>query len=841
MNKFSKTFLYLIVTLTCGVIALLVAIKNFDLALIDLNFILLATITIALGSRITIQVPRFKSHIAVSDVFIFLALFIYGGSAATILAAVEAFFSSWRFCNKKITVFLNTAVMACSTSIVVLVLLLFKINPTEVIGKSDYSSLIPIVSLIAITQYLFNSGLASIYSALISKQPIFETWKTYYLWTSITFFFGAIGAVLLASLIKLAGFLVLFATVPIILIIYSTYRMYMKNVEMSLSQAEQAKKHAEDIETQSIALRESERLYKNASERFQSAFNYAPIGIALVSSQGIWLKVNYELCKILDYTETDLLSMTFHSFVHPNDLGDVLVNLHQIVFGHIPKAQKEVRFINTEGEAVWTLWSASKVGDFDPENQNFIFQIQDITDRKSAEEKLQYEATHDALTNLPNRAYFISKLDAALNKVKFNPQTKVSILFIDLDRFKVINDSLGHQAGDELLIGISKRLRECIRPTDMVARLGGDEFTILVEGRHKQEEVIQIAERIKQKFTEPFQICGHEIFSSSSIGILHSSPSHQTSADLMRDADIAMYQAKRAGKARHEVFEADMQIAAKEALEMENDLRRALENNEIKVYYQPIYSIKDDKIIGFEALARWIHKKYGIISPNKFIPIAEEIGLIDEIGEEVLKQSCIEINKINNYSEDYADLTVSVNVSCKQFSNPFLFDTIQKIIKDSQINPKNLKLEITESVVMEYQAKSIEILNQFTDLGLEIYIDDFGTGYSNLNYLMQLPISTLKIDHSFISKLNGNDMSVEIVDVIIKLAHSLGLKIVAEGVENKQQLEKLADLNCEKFQGNYFSKPLPATKLMNFLAKQKAQKIIPVLPIENVSVVQTIQ
>jgi EAL domain-containing protein (putative c-di-GMP-specific phosphodiesterase class I) len=274
---------------------------------------------------------------------------------------------------------------------------------------------------------------------------------------------------------------------------------------------------------------------------------------------------------------------------------------------------------------------------------------------------------------------------------------------------------------------------------------------------------------------------------------------------------------------------------------MENDLRRALENNEIKVYYQPIYSIKDDKIIGFEALARWIHKKYGIISPNKFIPIAEEIGLIDEIGEEVLKQSCIEINKINNYSEDYADLTVSVNVSCKQFSNPFLFDTIQKIIKDSQINPKNLKLEITESVVMEYQAKSIEILNQFTDLGLEIYIDDFGTGYSNLNYLMQLPISTLKIDHSFISKLNGNDMSVEIVDVIIKLAHSLGLKIVAEGVENKQQLEKLADLNCEKFQGNYFSKPLPATKLMNFLAKQKAQKIIPVLPIENVSVVQTIQ
>jgi diguanylate cyclase (GGDEF)-like protein/PAS domain S-box-containing protein len=827
MKKFSKTNLYLVTVITLGLFCFLGAIFTFPIHSIDFKFIVLSVITIALGSRITIQIPQFKSHISVSDVFIFFALFIYGGSAAIILAAVEAFFSAWRFCNKKITVFFNVAVMACSTSVVVLTLSFFTLNPIETIHNSNYTNLFLIVSVVAITQYLVNSGLASIYSAVKNDKPIFETWKTYYLWTSITYFIGAIGASILASLYKFAGPGVVFATVPIILISYSTYRMYLRNVEMSLSQAEQAKKHAEDIETQSEALRESERLYKHASERFQSAFDYAPIGIALVSTQGSWLKVNHELCKILNYSEDEFLHTDFHATIHHEDLGDVLVNIHKLVIGKIPKCQKEVRFINKEQVPVWTLWSVSKVAGSDTETHNFIFQIQDITDRKSAEEKLQYEATHDALTSLPNRSLFISKLENALKFAKKDSRYKVSVLFIDLDRFKVINDSLGHHIGDELLVSISQRLRECVRPSDTVARLGGDEFTILVEGNYDENEVIQIAERVKQKFSKPFNLSGNEVYSSSSIGILHYSPNHQSSADLMRDADIAMYQAKRAGKARHEVFNSKMQVAAKEALEIENDLRKALENDEIIVHYQPICSLETNKIIGFEALARWMHPKHGLIYPNKFIPIAEEIGLINKLGQAVLKQACKKLSFINQYSEEFADITISVNLSCKQFSQSNLVEIIKDTIKEADVNPKNLKLEITESVVMEYQEKAVEMLNQFTKLGLEIYIDDFGTGYSNLNYLIQLPISTLKIDHSFIKPLSINEKSIEIVDVIIKLAMSLGMRIIAEGVETSQQIEKLKSLNCESFQGNFFSKPMPSEDLITFLENQETSKLIP--------------
>src|SRR5436190_3275180 len=348
--------------------------------------------------------------------------------------------------------------------------------------------------------------------------------------------------------------------------------MYLKNVDISVKQAEQAEQYAKILESKSEALRESE-------ERFRRAFDYAPIGIALVSPKGVWLKVNQALTDILGYSDKDFLATDFQSMTVADDLDMTLRKVDALLSGRVANQQLEMRYRHKTGRTVWTSFSVSATSDFASGQPNLIFQIQDITHRKLADQQLQHEATHDALTGLPNRPFFMGRLAAALYKREDNPDHRVSILFIDLDRFKYVNDSLGHLIGDELLKGIASRLRECLRPSDLVARLGGDEFTILVEGSYDPNEVTRIAERIQQKFSIAFDLDGHEVYSSASIGILHASEQHLSSEDMMRDADTAMYQAKRAGKARHEIFDEKMHRDAREILRLETDLRRAVERH----------------------------------------------------------------------------------------------------------------------------------------------------------------------------------------------------------------------------------------------------------------------
>ncbi len=835
MDTQSKTKNYMLVILALGFACLASALLNFPLEKVDYRLLVLFIFTIGVGSRITIQIPRFKSHIAVSDTFIFLALLLYGGEIAVTLAAIEALFSAWRFCNKKITVFFNVAVMALSTSVVVVILRLFGLyTESRLHGHgADLGNFITALSVMAVTQFLANTSIAAVYGSLKSEKPLWETWKTKYLWIFITYFVGAVGAGILIQLTDNIGFGVVVATFPIIFFVYLTYRMYLKNVEMSIVQAEQAERHAAVSEEQSYALRESE-------ERFRSAFNYAPIGIALVSPEGFWLKVNRALVEILGYTEEEFLDKDFQSMLFAEDLKNTVLKIHELLLGKIPTCQMEQRYRHKSGETVWVSWSASTASDTKSEHPNLIFQIQDITDKKSAEEKLQYEATHDTLTKLPNRSLFMLRLEQALEKSRGNSRNKASVLFIDLDRFKLVNDSLGHLIGDQLLIGIAERMRECLRPNDLVARLGGDEFMILVEGNFETKEVIKIAERIQEKFVLPFDLCGHKIYSSASIGILHNSQKHLTAEDMMRDADTAMYQAKRAGKSRHEVFSESMHEAVKETLQLEIDLRCAVERNEFIVFYQPIYSLASGAIEGFEALARWEHETQGFISPDKFIPLAEEIGLIDTLGEQILRKACEQGLELQESLPADSTFMVSVNLSCKQFAQPSLVKRIKRILDETRFAPENLKIEITESVFIEHRERAVEMLNQLRDIGVEINIDDFGTGYSNLSYLMQLPISTLKIDRSFINPLEFAGRNLEIVQTILKLACSLGMTVIAEGVETEAQLEQLKNLNCGSAQGFLFAKPMCFEDIKKFLAEKSAANI-PENKFEEVSIVSTIQ
>lgn len=837
MNTQTKTKIYMMMVIVLGSVCLASAIFHLPFKKLDVYFFVLFCFTIGFGSRITLRIPRFKSHIAVSDIFIFLALLLYGGEIAIVLAAVEAFCSSWRFCNKKITVFFNGAAMAFSTSVVVLMLKSFGLYTDHYLpGQGEnFKNYFLALAIMALMQFIVSTSLASIYSGLKNENPIIETWKTQCAWSFITYLVGAVGAGALLIAIDAIGFGVVIATFPIIFFIYLSYRMYLENVEMANAQAEQAESYAQILEKQSIALRQSE-------ERFRSAFDYAPIGIALVSPVGRWLKVNRALSEILGYSEEEFLAADYQAMLSKEDLGGTLIKLHELINGKTPTCQLEQRYIHKSGRTVWVSWSVSTTNDENNKRPNLIFQIQDITEKKSAEEQLQHEARHDALTKLPNRAYFMTRLAQALNKSSESSNYKVSVLFIDLDRFKVVNDSLGHLVGDQLLIGISERLRECLRPNDIVARLGGDEFTILVEGSYDPYEVVRIAERLQEKFTQPFDLSGHEIYSSASIGILHASERHLTPEDMMRDADTAMYHAKRAGKARHEVFNEEMHEAVKATLQLETDLRRAIERNELSVFYQPIHSLETGEVLGFEALARWQHRELGTLSPDKFIPLAEEIGLIDALGEQILRKACCQMRLLKDGSFPVAPLTLSVNLSCKQFAQRNLVEKIKRILDETGFAPDLLKLEITETVFFEHKENAVEMLCRLRDLGIEINIDDFGTGYSNLSYLMQLPISTLKIDRSFINSITEDGGNSEIVETIVMLARNLGMKVIAEGVETETQVKQLKKLNCEGAQGYYFSKPLCFDDMQPFLnGEVRTGQIIPENKYEDLSMLMMIQ
>jgi diguanylate cyclase (GGDEF)-like protein/PAS domain S-box-containing protein len=807
-----------------GASAFLFSLLRFPVEQLTLRFLIMVVITLGIGSRITVRIPRFTSRISVSDTFIFLTMLMAGGEAAILLATVDAGVTSHRITKKNLIRLFNTGVMACSTFLTVWALRICCGSILDMTQQGYTPVFFLAICIMALSQYIFNSGIVAVGCALRANAPIWQTWRQNYLWTSITYFAGASAAGLITKLISVFGFQAFIATTPIIAIVYFTYQTYLKNIEASMEQADQAERHVSELQ-------ESE-------ERFRSAFDHAAIGMALVSMEGRWLQVNRSLCEIVGYSEEDMLTMNFQSITHPDDLGTVLSHVNDLMDGKIPTYQTEKRYVHKQGHEVWILLSISgirraKSGD----SMRLIFQIQDITARKRAEQQLQHDAFHDALTGLPNRALFIDHMKLAIARAKRRDDYQFAVLFLDLDRFKVINDSLGHMVGDQLLVGIARRLETCLRPGDTVARLGGDEFTVLLEDITDTGEAISVAERVEKELALPFNLSGHEVFSTVSVGIAPSSIGYDRPDDILRDADTAMYRAKSLGKSRHEVFDKAMHARAMNLLQLETDLRRALDRDEFLVYYQPIVSLETGMISGFEALVRWQHPEHGFISPSEFIPVAEENGLIVPIGQWVLHEACRQMKVWHVQYPSYPPLKISVNLSGKQFAQPDLIEQIRRVLRETGLPPQCLKLEITESVVMDSIESAIEMLKQLHELGVESSIDDFGTGYSSLSYLHRFPASTLKIDRSFVSRMTDHGENIEIVKTVIMLAQNLDMNVVAEGVETEDQLATLRAMGCEFGQGYLFSKPtskdivslllseahsyaLPASASSNFIDEQ---------------------
>lgn len=445
---------------------------------------------------------------------------------------------------------------------------------------------------------------------------------------------------------------------------------------------------------------------------------------------------------------------------------------------------------------------------------------------QESKDHFRHAAFHDALTGLPNRALLADHLKLAIERAKRREDHLFAVLFLDLDRFKNINDSLGHTIGDQLLVAIARRVEGCLRPMDTVARLGGDEFAILLDGLEDFSQVIHVAERVQDELMKPFNLMGHEVYTSASIGIAHSTTGYDQPENILRDADIAMYRAKDNGKARYELFDTVMHTRAVALLKLENDLRRAIERQEFEVYYQPIVSLETDQIAGFEALVRWVHPERGLVSPDEFIPLAEETGLIMEIGHWVLHESCRQMRQWQLSFQ--RPLVLSVNLSGKQFIQPNLIGQVKDILKKTNFDPRLLRLEITESVVMENAEAAAAMLHQLRDLGAHLSIDDFGTGYSSLSYLHRFPVSTLKIDRSFIGRMGEGGENSEIVRTIMTLASNLGMEVVAEGIETEEQLSQLRALKCEYGQGYLFSRPVDANTAALMIMAKQPQDITPI-------------
>ena len=831
---------YMILIIVSGVVQLIASWLEIQISVFDFGFLLFTAATLGIGSRIVVQIPHTRGNISVSDTFILLAILLYGGGVATLLAAADALISSLRITKKKLVISFNVGVAISSTFLTALALNYFFGSITELTKQGYSPKFFNAVCLMALIQYVLNSGLVAVGVALRAGAPIYKMWKENFLWTSLTSIAGASAAAIIAQAINVIGIYAFLATVPIVAVLYFTYATYLKNVESAAEQAELAQKHVEELSHHIAEQERISRALEESEKYFRNAFDHAA-GMAIVSPQGNWLQVNESLCAMLGFSPEELLAADLQRVTHGSDLGNDLANLYQLLEGKISNYHVEKRFIHKFGHSVWVLQSASLIRNEDREERQVILQIQDISDRKRAEEQIHYAAFHDALTGLPNRTLLADRLSMAVERSKRIKEYQFAVLFIDLDRFKIVNDSLGHDMGDKLLIDLSRRLENCVRKMDTIARLGGDEFAVLVDDITDTRTAIEIAERIQEALKDPFDLDGHEFFTTASIGIAYSETGYERPEDILRDADTAMYRAKSNGKARHEVFDVYMHTRAIETLQLENDLRRAIENGEIVSFYQPVIDLKTEEITGFEALARWQHPKRGMISPVDFIPLAEETGLIVPLGLQMLGDACKQVYQWQNrYNRPF---TISVNLSAGQFKQTGIVDKVTEALLESNLSASDLRLEITESVVMDNAAEAAEILKELKAIGIQLSIDDFGTGYSSLSYLHRFPFDIIKIDRSFVSRVITDRECRGIVKTIITLAQELDKSIIAEGVEKISHKDLLIELNCEYAQGYLFSRPLDVAGTEKLLEKGLYwyRKQTPALPVFDDKTIETFE
>ncbi len=594
---------------------------------------------------------------------------------------------------------------------------------------------------------------------------------------------------------------------------------YLPKRELTAQMLLRSIRYARERSKTDRALRESEERYKLAVEG---------------ANDGIWdwdlktnrLHLSARWKALLGHgpTEVGHTPQDWFALVHPDDLNQFAAAVNHHVDSRTPFLQHEHRMLHADGSWRWCLSRGLAIRDGAGNAYRMAGSMTDISPRKEAEHRLMRLAPYDDLTGLANRALFLSRLSHVIRRTRRNPSYRFAVLFVDLDRFKLVNDSLGHVAGDELLVAVSRRLEEAIRPGDTVARIGGDEFALLLDDVDGPDGAAAAAARIHESLGCPVSLRGQDVFTSASIGIAEGGSIRETPEELLRKADLAMYRAKRQGRARSEEFQAHLHSDVMGEFQLEADLRRALDQDEFVVHYQPIINLKNGSVGGFEALARWNRPVHGLVGPGTFIPFAEAHGLMGELGMRLIERACADAARFEDLTGDDGNLCVSINLSGRQFADEDLVDQIAGAVARSGVDPTRLILELTETALLDKPECAAGMLKRLRALGIRIHLDDFGTGFSSLSYLQRFPIDCLKIDQSFVGGLSDSVEDQAIVRAILGLARSLGMGVVAEGIENAGQLDRLRLMGCQQGQGFYFSRAVDFDAAVGLLGARFPQR-----------------
>jgi diguanylate cyclase (GGDEF)-like protein/PAS domain S-box-containing protein len=776
-----------------------------------------------LAAVFPVRIPSSKNSLAAGEIFVFLLLLLQGPASATLATAAEAAVGSHRTSKRWTSRIASPAMAALAmfASGSVLQALRGALTALEL----NNGGLLVVVSMVfALAYFTCNTLLVTAVPRLKRNEALqLRDLVGVFGWLGIVYAGSAAVAALLYLAFRQSGVGVLLAVVPIIGLLLMTLHYFFRHQEANeavrRTASDAVMREAEAAERHLQALRASER-------RFHSAFTHASIGMALLSLEGKVLQGNAALHAFLGEQEASLVERGIEGFVCEEDVGPLRQKLKLLNAHELEAFEIELRFRRGDGTQLWAATHGSYFSDPGSGAPCLILQVQDITARRDAEAGLHHIAFHDALTGLPNRRKFNQCLETAIERVKADPDRRFALMFLDFDRFKLINDSLGHSAGDEFLVQVARRIQENVRSTDIVARLGGDEFAILAEDHEDEQQAVDLAERLMRTLQDPFLVGGADVTVSASIGITFSSSGYNSPDEALRDADIAMYKAKEGGKARYALFDASLHAEISQRLRIERDLRNAIANGELSLVYQPIFDLRSAELIGFEALARWNHPKLGPIWPEVFIPIAEESELIIALTDFVLHQACRQLKSWQLKDEAFADLRVHVNISGRDIVHDALSPRITQAIFQAQLQPQHLALELTENILMEHIQNSLPTLAKLQQLGIGLSLDDFGTGYSSLAHLSSLPINTLKVDRSFVRDLHSGSNEAKVVRAIVRLGVSLDKSVVAEGIENAGQLAQLRDMGCTRGQGFHLGRPQSAESIDTLLERILAQQAL---------------
>jgi len=796
---------YWLALTACGVALLALALAQLTRVELSELWQMVGWITIAaMAAAFPIQIPRSKHSVATGDIVIFLLLALHGAPAATVGAALEAVIASSRTSGRLSS---RVASLAAGAIAMALAGALFEAAQSWLAAHGMPHAAAHLAALAAAALVHYAVSTVSLMQVVCLKRGVRLSWND---WIGATSWVGTLYGV--SSV--LAGLLSLNAQQ----FGRSAAAIGVGVIGFSLALLRTHFRHQEaEARVQEARVAAAEQDAAQHQKRFHSAFTHASIGMAIVARDGRVLQANDALASLLGCPAADLAQRPFRGLLHLGDGALLQRHVDHLIARHNDTFSIELRVLGAAQRETWVSLHCAPFDDDSGVDGGLIFQLHDITSRRRAEGELHHIAYHDSLTDLANRNCFQERLRVAVEHSRQDRRFGFAVMYLDLDRFKLVNDGLGHGAGDELLKEAARRLSECVRPRDLVARLGGDEFAILVEDPAHADDVLALGQRLLQSLARPVSIHGTELRPMASIGVTFSDLGYREPDEMLRDADLAMYKAKSDGKGQLALFDSSLLEQLGSKLQLEADLRRAIGDGKLSLVYQPLYRLEPHRLDGFEALARWVHPTRGAISPGTFIALAEETGCIESLTQWAIDEAVRQHAAWRRAHPELGDLVMHVNVSGRDLSRPQLVPHVRSVLTRHGLPPRQLVLEITESTLMEQRELALRALAELTELGVKVGIDDFGTGYSSLAYLSTLPFDCLKIDRSFVIGMDQSRQHLEIVRTIISLGRTLNKQVVAEGIETPEQLRRLRQLGATIGQGYLLARPLQAQQVRRLL------------------------